>query len=327
MRKNIFGIFSFLYTWLTKIISISYSILVGFKIKKHISTFYSNENKRIDYDKKIAIYIADGKIGQGGLADRLRGIVSVYKLCKELDIDFRIYFVHPFCLNEYLVPASYNWIIAANEISYNKKIANAFYKVNIHKIISNFPARAFLKKNYLQYHFYSALKTADDVYGALFKELFKPSDELQKTINYHLEKINGDYISVSLRFMGLLDQGFEARNLSNKKRQSYIDRCLEHLKEIHLDNNYKKIFVTTDSQVFLNEISELDYVYIIAGEIVHIDDKKTHNNGAYMKVFLDFFILANSKKIYLVVDGKMYNSTFPYYASLSNNVPFSVKFY
>lgn len=31
---------------------------------------------------KMLIYMADGKMRHGGISDRLRGAVSVYKLCK-----------------------------------------------------------------------------------------------------------------------------------------------------------------------------------------------------------------------------------------------------
>ncbi|EXY99097.1 hypothetical protein M074_3604, partial [Bacteroides fragilis str. DS-166] len=32
------------------------------------------------------------------------GIISTYKVCKLLNLDFRIHFVKPFFLNDYLVP-------------------------------------------------------------------------------------------------------------------------------------------------------------------------------------------------------------------------------
>ena len=44
--------------------------------------------KQLDNKRVICIY--DGKIRNGGLADRLRGIVSVYEVCKEQNLDFKI---------------------------------------------------------------------------------------------------------------------------------------------------------------------------------------------------------------------------------------------
>ena len=55
---------------------------------------------------KMLIYMADGKMRHGGISDRLRGAVSVYKLCKKMGLVFKINFVHPFELNDYLVGCS-----------------------------------------------------------------------------------------------------------------------------------------------------------------------------------------------------------------------------
>lgn len=60
---------------------------------------------------KMLIYMADGKMRHGGISDRLRGAVSVYKLCKKMGLVFKINFVHPFELNDYLVPNMYDWYI------------------------------------------------------------------------------------------------------------------------------------------------------------------------------------------------------------------------
>ena len=46
-----------------------------------------SSNAPIRSKDKTVICIYDGKIKNGGLADRLRGIVSVYSICKENKID------------------------------------------------------------------------------------------------------------------------------------------------------------------------------------------------------------------------------------------------
>ena len=50
---------------------------------------YTNDAPIRSKDKTV-ICIYDGKIKNGGLADRLRGIVSVYSICKEYKIDFNM---------------------------------------------------------------------------------------------------------------------------------------------------------------------------------------------------------------------------------------------
>ena len=53
-----------------------------------------------------------------GLADKLRGILSIYSLCKEKHIDFKINWTYPFELTEYLLPNKINWIIEQEKIKY-----------------------------------------------------------------------------------------------------------------------------------------------------------------------------------------------------------------
>ena len=67
----------------------------------------------------MIVCMVDGKRKQGGLADRLRGIVSTYYVCKKLGYDFRINFVHPFPLIDYLVPNTYDWRVSQDELCYN----------------------------------------------------------------------------------------------------------------------------------------------------------------------------------------------------------------
>ena len=55
-------------------------------------------------NNKTAIVMFDGKMAAGGLCDRLRGVISVYQTCKEKNISFKLNFVHPFNLQEFLVP-------------------------------------------------------------------------------------------------------------------------------------------------------------------------------------------------------------------------------
>ncbi|MDR2602166.1 MAG: hypothetical protein LBC53_06915, partial [Spirochaetaceae bacterium] len=105
-----------------------------------------------------------------------------------------------------------------------------------------------------------------------------------------------------------------------------INKCIEHLKEIYAENNGTKVFVTSDSETFLAEAKKFPFVYVIDGEVRHIDAPGA-NNDAVLKVFLDFFVLSHSKKVYLVVDGKMYNSGFSQLAALVNNVPFYINKY
>ena len=59
---------------------------------------------------------------------------------------------------------------------------------------------------------------------------------------------------------------------------------------------------------------------MIPGELAHIDYSKGLSKDVYMKSFVDYFMLSFSKKNYLVVDNYLYESDFPYRASLHQSV-------
>jgi hypothetical protein len=110
--------------------------------------------------------------------------------------------------------------------------------------------------------------------------------------------------------------------LSYEKGKELILRCLWHLEKIHHENINKKILVTSDSITFLTEAGKLPYVFVIPGKIAHIRYSFGLSKEVYMKSFIDYFLLTHSKKIYSVVEGKMYNSGFPKMAALHNKIPF-----
>ena len=63
-------------------------------------------------------------------------------------------------------------------------------------------------------------------------------------------------------------------------------------------------------------------VYTLSGKIVHIDYIKGEEHGVYQRVFLDFYLIAESERIFALGTKEMYKTEFPLYASKLNNVPF-----
>jgi hypothetical protein len=300
---------------------------------------YYNSDKLMPRDyPKTAVYMADGRCVLGGLSDRLRGIVSVYKFCKELNIAFKINFTNPFNLSDYLLPNIYDWHISPDEICYNEKQARPCFISDYGDFPSNiksqtFWAKRFLREKFKQIHIYTNMLTAEKEYAALFHELFKPTPELRELIDYNVMKLGGTgrFISAAFRFLQLLGDFKESNEkltvLPDSERKNLMGRCIENLEEIYSENDCAKMLVTSDSMSFLEETKRLPYVYVIPGEVRHIDTCKYTGKDVNTKLFLDYFVLSQSKKVYLVVDGQMYNSGFSYRAALTNNVPFIVKRY
>lgn len=283
--------------------------------------------------EKTAICIYDGKIKHGGLADRLRGIVSVYIICKECKIDFKIIFNSPFNLKYFLEPNKVNWCISEEELNYNTNVTDICYIETLNG--SDYEAKKQrqwfckeFKKEYKEFHVRTnALFSYKEDFSLLFSELFKLTPKLQSSIEQQKGIIGTEYISTSFRFMNLLgdfNETFEKHSKITKAEQrELIAKNIEQLQLLHNKYPDKRILVNSDSTTFLKTAAELYYVYVIPGNITHIDGKNSSNEyETYEKTFLDFFMIANAERIYLLRTGQMYDSGYPFAASKIYNKPF-----
>jgi hypothetical protein len=241
----------------------------------------------------------------------------------------------------FLIPNKYNWTIDPGEIIYNSKSVisemwtppiDYFEKSNqdIEKLKwEAYENINFFFKKHDQILCSTNLPIAENDYGNLFNELFKPADRLSRLLNENLEKINGEFIAVTLRFQQLLGDFIEGDYpiLKKEERPELIYRCIEHIKDIYYGNDCKKVLVTSDSMSFLEEARKIDFIYVIPGRLAHIDWSLDKSVEIYMKSFLDYFALMNARKIYLIIDDKMMNSGFSYRAALHNNIPYETRRY
>jgi hypothetical protein len=311
--------------------TIKNNIVRNIAIKKYYTR--NNVSYQSSLSPKTIIYMANRNVETGGLTDRLRAIVSLYKLCKEQTINFKINFVFPFRLSDYLCPNIHDWIIAEENISYDLKCAKPYYYVHLEEKTSSFVLKNCLKsiKKYNQLHFYTNASIADKEYHLLIKELFTPTKELQDLIDYHLKQIGCDFISAGFRFTGLLGDRGDTLNyesfFDDDGKSKLINRCVEHLNEIYLENNRQKIFVATDSAIFLEQIQHIPFIYTVHGKIARADGKVNTLHQDTLKLFLDYYLLAGSTKVITVKDGNMYLSGFHLHAALHNNIPYEIKKY
>lgn len=284
-------------------------------------------------EKKRGICIYNGKIKNGGLADRLRGIISVYEVCKELDIDFKLIFNNPFEMSSFLVPNKVDWTIEEDDLNYNTKVTDLCYIDT--KTGSAYEAkrqkqwfRKEFKKSYKEFHIRTnAIFAYDSDYSTLFNELFRLSPRLQASIDKQKEILGTNYISTSFRFMNLLCDFNETVEmqvlLTEAEKEALIARNIKQIELLHANNPGKRILVNSDSSTFLKRVAAIEYVYTIPGNITHIDGKNNSDEySAYEKTFIDFFMIANAEKIYLMRTGQMYNSGYPLAASKIYNRPF-----
>lgn len=301
------------------------------KIEQKIMAQYYSEQYSIDgggikTKNSTVIIMVDGRYLQGGLADRLRGITSVYDYCKKHNVSFKIKFTSPFLLNNYLQPNKYDWTINEKDICYNTNCA-------VVRLLNDYEIPTTLHSLYLkhwlkqgkQIHIYTNSNFRDEYFGRNFHELFKPSAKLQEQIGYHLAQIGGKYISISFRFTTLLGDFQDCINhpLEKEEQDNLINKCLTAISNIDkIGPAHSKILVTADSEKFLKEATKLPNTYIIAGSVGHFD--YSSNEEKEMKTFLDFLMIAGAEAVYLARSGQMYNSGFCRHAAMISGKKFTL---
>ncbi len=316
-----------------------YIILRSYIYKKNIQKYdnrYRKGNGNIKSNKRV-VFLCEEKNASGGLVDRLRAIVSIYKTCKENGLEFKILFTKPFKLSEYLQPNKIEWELNAHDLSYDLKSTDI---VNIstptrEKWLAEKQEKWFQKeftKNYSEFHIisntsYSYLYD----FAELFSELFKVSPHLEKLIQAQKNIIGNEYISISCRFRDLLNDFNETcplnLNLSQAEKEELIEKNIEQIELLHKKFPDKRILVNSDSITFLNAAKKKEYAYVIPGDIGHVDCKEKECATRHDKTFTDFFMIANAEHIYLLQTGHMFESGFPWAASLIYNRPYTrIKF-
>ena len=298
-----------------------------------IIQYYKEPNN--DAVPHFGISVFDGKIRSGGLADRLKGIVSTYAVCKSLNKDFRIHFVSPFPLTDFLVPNNYDWTIKQEDVSESAEDTDVIVLGTTQD--SKYQYRK--QKEYLtmalcgtekQEHVYTNAGFAYDLnFRQLYAELFRPSVRLQRAIDNMLSKIGDKYISVSCRFLNLLGDFNEPYGydhpLSIFEKKKLIDAIEKEIDKLHDEWKGYSILLNSDSSSFLKHMSDRDYIVINEGNITHIDNEKTeYSYEKYEKTFLDLYGIANAEHIYLIKDNRMFKSGFPYMASKIGNKKYEI---
>ena len=308
------------------------------KHEKELKHAYYNNQSKDTLPWKTVIYMANGFCGHAGLADRLKGMTALYGWCRNIGVDFKIFHVYPFEICDYLVPNHYDWRISSEQICYNKKQVSVNYfmlhpliqkQINSGEIIEL--EREWVKQRVdvsktNQLHFYTNMyPKSDELFGLYFHELFKPSPKVELKLNHHLHQIGGHYISVSFRFMQLLGdfKDCEGGTLPILQQEDLIKRSMDVLRLVNEQNPLiDRILVTADSITFLKAAQTLPFVYVIEGEVGHINF--VCSDDVNMKTFLDFLMIAHADKVYLAISGKMYNSEFARRASMINSKQFEV---
>jgi hypothetical protein len=272
------------------------------------------------------IFMIDGKIRHGGLTDRLYGIMNAFAICKIKNMPFKLFFIFPFDIHNFLVPNNYNWTIEKNDISYNKRHTRVIVNIQEERLFKN------IKIN-KQIHLYSNAQNLDKInkyyncnytYSTLFNELFKFSKSLQTRIDKIIDNdLKKPYTGLCFRFQNLLGDFVERnyKELPEYKKNELLELCRCSI--IPFIRSEKNIVVTSDSLFFLKYLSTMfKNIYIIPGDVVHMDYIRNAPLDTYEKSFIDFFILGYADIIINFYGHGLRKSGFPVFASQISNSEF-----
>ena len=264
---------------------------------------------------KRIVFMIDGKTLHGGLSDRLRGLFSTYYYCKKNGLSFKVYWVYPFKLQDYLMPSKVDWLIDKCDLCYNKKLV-AFRFFNSYSFMNNDEEAYFkvldTKKD--EEHVYSNVTLREDLFKQFFQDLFVPAPRLQNAINSCIEELGSKYVSISFRFIGLLGDFNDRPDLypalgSDEEKRIYVEKCLSAIERLHDEFTEYKILVTADSSLFLNEVKRIPYAYVIKGLVGHMDNIANDNYDLHAKTFLDMIMISMAERCFIYSYGRMYGAT------------------
>jgi len=268
----------------------------------------------------------------GGLADRMKGLVSVYKACKELGKEYKVLHTLPYPLEKYLEPNQVNWIIREEDVVYNMNAVSPHWLRHSHYPDENKYHYWRLKKllnSTRTLHVYSnAIMVSDEEFKSLFHELFKPSFILKNAIEQNLKDIGRKYISLSYRFTHLLGDPIDVylKELEEDEKLKLIDKAISSIYKMHQLYPEHKLLVNSDSERFLSSVKDcnLNFIYINPGIPVHIDQNFNASDADYLKTFVDFFMISEAEKVFLIIIDEMRNSGFPKCAAMVGNKTFQI---
>ena len=276
--------------------------------------------------KRITL-VFNGDVCNAGLADRLRSITSVYHWCKLNGVQMKILFDQPFCLSNYLEPNQVDWL-EAEGLEYSGAYPKALisFATTFGEKLNTCFHREYLDDlfhlGYEHIHLYTNTYCYDDYFKICFDELFKIDIRLDNELSDLQKNIGGKYITASFRFTQLLGDLKDTYGtpLSEKDRKTLILKCKESIVQIIKLNNVDRCVVTSDSISFLEEISNLPYVYLLPGSVGHISNDVTDEQ--VRKTFWDMFMISRAEKAYMVRTPIMYRSGFAKRAAMISGIPF-----
>jgi len=289
--------------------------------------------------ERILIYYCSEFSAAGGLTDRLKGIVSAYRISLVSQRKFKIIFNKPFKLTKIFSEKEVHWDIVSE--SEQKKLLSlaAHYdfidqtnlSVAEKEIQKTLKDRSKIIALRVNQDYSSIVSSYSDVdhksWRRCFFSLFELNACSRDLYDHYLNAHDWNrIIGIHCRFVNLLGDKLESRKeISESAKTELITKITNLLKKMVSTHKGDKILLCSDSNIFLtsirqNEILKNKYI-IIEGTPRH-SEKNRIGDKELQKIVADFFLLAECRKVYSIRCDGMYPSAFPEYAAKINNKHF-----
>lgn len=310
-----------------------------------IDIFYREPNLIIRYYRQSCskhtvsndryIFMVDGRVGHGGMFDRLKGLISVYAVAQTQHKDFRIHWTYPFRLDKYLEPNTYDWRIKDKDMVYRFPQSRPLFLYG-----ECYAPVRLMKNRKRESHFYYGYNSLTEInarfgknfdWGELYRELFKPTAYLQQYLDFYQKEIGTTYIAVHTRFLNLLGDRNETDInpvLPHDEQLQLMQKATKAIRQIIDEHETKyfaslRVMLASDSMNFIHYATkQIPSLYIVPGTVKHIDTAGKTDNSENIKLFTDYYLLAHAQKVYSLWHEGMWKSAFPEYAAKIGGVDF-----
>ena len=262
-------------------------------------------------NKLIIIHIHS--LNCSGIADFLKSVISLYTLCKKLNIEYYIDLSYNQNLNkcfitkkipDYIKNLDYQYINIIDKIYSQEKI-NEFLE-----IISNNPKVYYLYTNCCGFGDINEISLN---IHEINKKIIYPSEFVINHINYIYSKYNiseNNYISFHIR-CGDYNM---SNNINNINKHIFPDNRInvsieniininEYLNNLKLKYNLDlKIIIHSDSQIIKDELYKLNNNYLILDiDIQHVSNSIGSNtNESFISTIAEFYIMSKAHSIFMI---------------------------
>lgn len=273
---------------------------------------YASSLRNNNSTQKTILIDSDGIAIGCGFADRLRGILTLIEQCKKQNIDFQIKFTSPFNLSKYYSFKEFN---DDSSVTKDQDYRVEFLPTECRSIVDDF-LNIFTS-------IYGSISISTNENGYFnqntFVQNFKRTEFLSIELAKYKKIIGGEYVSISLRFAGVLGDFKEVASfkiLDESEQISLMNKCKNEIIKFMKDRLLgTKVLVLSDSTKFLKFIQKIPGIYVFPEHICHtssIVNQNTENTEkSFLKTLIDFNLIMEARESYRFETQYLYPTNFP----------------